>query len=470
MSTRIASHSADNVSPEEARNTLQLILNSKQFVNAHKRKKFLRVVCDFYLEGRANELNEYVLAYDVFGRDSTYNSASDPIVRVVAHEIRKKLEAYYQGDGAKDSIRLDIPAGSYQPLFYRHSVETDSGDLESAALATPSATPERKKASLALVTLSLALVVFATAAVLLLISNRELRREVAEARAPRDISTYGELWEPFLRDPVPPLVVLSNPTVPRLSNPSDRIGVDKNSIALSPEAVEALKGKTVTNPEIVMSNTGSTARTSGDSSTKVVVTQNQPRLILSANIYTGLGEAIGLSRLTDLFRTANRNILLKQSRTLSADDLKSHNVILLGGVWVNEWSAKLPGSEDFHFSTNGTIENRSPRPGEETAYIPQFDGDTGALMVDYGLITVRPNISDQNKVMVLAGVYSQGTEAAVEYLTNSGYLSQFNQRLRQLSDAGAPRFFQALLKVGVENGIPTTISVLALHEMRQSGP
>ena len=193
-----------------------------------------------------------------------------------------------------------------------------------------------------------------------------------------------------------------------------------------------------------------------------------PRLIVSTNVHTGMGEAIGLHYLTDFFRKSSRSILLKQSRTLSAEDLKKHNVIMLGGVWVNEWSGKLKRSEDFLFTDKGTIENRNPQPGEEREYIPEFDRRTGNLIVDYALITVKPNISDANQVMLLAGVYSQGTEAATEYVTNKTYLDQLNQRLGQLGEH--PRYFQALLKVGVEKGIPTTISILALHELRVADP
>jgi hypothetical protein len=205
---------------------------------------------------------------------------------------------------------------------------------------------------------------------------------------------------------------------------------------------------------------------------KVVVERNQtPRLILSTNVYTGMGEAIGLHYLTDFFRKARRSILLKQSRTLSAEDLKEHNVIMLGGVWVNEWSSKLTRNEDFVFTGKATVENRNPQPGEEREYIPQFDRRTGNLVVDYALITVKPNISVPNEVMLLAGVYSQGTEAATEYVTNKNYLDQLNQRLQQSNESGEPpRYFQALLKVGVENGIPTTISILALHELRFAEP
>jgi len=182
-----------------------------------------------------------------------------------------------------------------------------------------------------------------------------------------------------------------------------------------------------------------------------------------------VGEAIGLHYLTDLFRTAGRSIILKQSRTLSAEDLKNHNVIVLGGVWVNEWSGKLSETEDFIFTGNAIIKNRDPQPGEQPEYISQFDSRTGSLLVDYALITLKPNISDANAVMMLAGTYSQGTEAAAEFVTNRSYLNQLNQRLEQLRQQGQlPRYYQALLKVGVENGIPTTISILALHPLTQS--
>src|ERR1044071_7791706 len=123
MKTRMAEQTPSTVEPDDVRQALESILSSKHFVNAHKKKKFLRLICDFYLEGRAQELNEHILGYDVFGRDKNYNPSDDPIVRVFAYEIRKKLEAYYSHEGADDAIRLDIPPGSYQPVFSRHLLE-----------------------------------------------------------------------------------------------------------------------------------------------------------------------------------------------------------------------------------------------------------------------------------------------------------------------------------------------------------
>src|ERR1051325_585375 len=127
MKSFMAEPSPTAIEPDDVRQVLERISRSKHFVNAHKKKKFLRLICDFYLEGRAHELNEHILGYDVFGRDQSYNPSDDPIVRVFAYEIRKKLEMYYLQEGANDPIRLEIPAGSYQPVFTRQSVETTRG-------------------------------------------------------------------------------------------------------------------------------------------------------------------------------------------------------------------------------------------------------------------------------------------------------------------------------------------------------
>jgi uncharacterized membrane protein len=52
-------------------------------------------------------------------------------------------------------------------------------------------------------------------------------------------------------------------------------------------------------------------------------------------------------------------------------------------------------------------------------------------------------------------------------MTSKTYLNELNQRLQQAGGATGPlKYYQALLKVGVENGIPTTVILLSLHELR----
>jgi hypothetical protein len=57
---------------------------------------------------------EHDIAVDVFGRDSTFNSSEDAVVRVNVRSLRQRLDEYYRGPGALDSLRFDIPKGAYR--------------------------------------------------------------------------------------------------------------------------------------------------------------------------------------------------------------------------------------------------------------------------------------------------------------------------------------------------------------------
>ena len=118
---------------EEVRQLLERILCSRQFSNAPKKQKFLQLICEAYLDGRASELSEYSIGYEVFDRNETYDPALDSIVRVGAHEVRKKLERYYKSEGKNDEILLEIPAGSYIPIFTRLKQAPETTESTKAA-------------------------------------------------------------------------------------------------------------------------------------------------------------------------------------------------------------------------------------------------------------------------------------------------------------------------------------------------
>ncbi|HWW77849.1 MAG TPA: hypothetical protein VNZ44_20765, partial [Pyrinomonadaceae bacterium] len=367
-----------------------------------------------------------------------------------------------------DPVVIDLPKGHYHPVFVRAPEEGGGAASQSAAQtpnpphanghaaaiaqadAAPRAEGRRPPARGRTVTYLLAglVVLLAAAALTLYLSNRKQQQAAATEGADPTLSTDESraVWSQFADDPQPPLLVLSSPTVIRFINGADPEALSARAIALSPEQTRLLGSA----PEFKGQWAG------GES----------PRLIPSLGMYTGMGEAIGLHRLTDLFRTANKNILLKQSRQVSAADLKYRNVILLGSIYVNEWSRRLPSVEKFSYTFNATIENHDPQPGEEREYRPQFDPQTGELVTDYALVTVKPNVSGEHAVMTLAGIFSEGTEAATEFVTARNHLAALGQRLRQLGGAaGPPRYYQALLKVGVENGTPTTIELISLHAL-----
>jgi hypothetical protein len=459
------------VSSDEVLHALGRILSSKYFVHAPKKQRFLHLICDFYLKGRAPELNEYLIGRDVFDRDKDYQPSTDPIVRVGAHDIRKKLELYYHSEGIDDDIQLEIPIGCYEPVFVRrrpvrHStpaarvvraVQADSmptaaerGDA-SVITALPRVTAVWKRTATWAMGVAAALLITVFA---VLYMNLNLRQQVlAASTGTIPPAAYGHVWQQFLKSDQPTLLVLSNPRVFRFLNAGDGDAVVQRSVELTPkQATTLMEG---------LRNYFPTSRNPA----------NARLVAASLDTYTGLGEAVGVHYVTDLLVTARANVQVRRSRTISAEDLRHHNVILFGSVWANEWSGKFQVQEDFIFTDQATIENRNPLAGEETVYRSRFDEHTGLLSEDYALVTVKPNISEGNVIMVLAGLRSAGTEAAAEYVTSKSQLNDLNQRLKQAGgQSGPPKYYQALLKVGVENGIPTTVSLVNVHVLRGVGP
>ena len=114
------------ITADEIRAELQRILASGIFATADRMKRFLRFVVEETLAGRGDDLNESSLGIEVYDRDETFDPRVDSIVRVDAGRLRSKLREFYESEGASSRIRIEIPKGSYKPLF-KMSKKTDSG-------------------------------------------------------------------------------------------------------------------------------------------------------------------------------------------------------------------------------------------------------------------------------------------------------------------------------------------------------
>jgi len=96
---------------------LDRLLANPHFSNSRRFPSFLRFIVSEELEGRGDQLKERTLGVHVFGRDASYDTTSDPIVRVTAAEIRKRIAQYYQEADSPGELRISLPPGSYVPHF-----------------------------------------------------------------------------------------------------------------------------------------------------------------------------------------------------------------------------------------------------------------------------------------------------------------------------------------------------------------
>lgn len=115
------------------REQLSRLLGSSLFTHAERLGRFLKFVVDETLEGRADRLNQFAIAIDVFDRDESFDPTVDAIVRVEAGRLRSKLLEYYDELGSGDPIRIELPKRSYAATFQFRSATEASASLENAA-------------------------------------------------------------------------------------------------------------------------------------------------------------------------------------------------------------------------------------------------------------------------------------------------------------------------------------------------
>jgi hypothetical protein len=78
----------------------------------------LRYVVERTLNHERESLRERIIGIEVFGKRHDYDTSEDPVVRVRATDIRKRLAQYYQNAAhANTRVRIEIPSGSYVAVF-----------------------------------------------------------------------------------------------------------------------------------------------------------------------------------------------------------------------------------------------------------------------------------------------------------------------------------------------------------------
>src|SRR5260370_221587 len=94
------------------REHLGRVLASPHFRTSKRCSDFLSFVVDRTLKGHRLEIKERTIGAAVFGRPHDYETPADPIVRVKANEVRKRLAQYYGEAGAEELLQIQLPAGA----------------------------------------------------------------------------------------------------------------------------------------------------------------------------------------------------------------------------------------------------------------------------------------------------------------------------------------------------------------------
>jgi hypothetical protein len=417
------------ISRYEMRDQLGRILQSPHFSKARKKSRFLEFVCEQALLGNADKLNEYVIGVDIYERGADFNPQDDAIVRVQAHEIRKALKDYYSEDGRDDLWRIDLPAGAYVPIFTRLSETPPGAPGTKPAPILPRDAIWRNRLVLAL---SVACILLAG----LFVRERLAARHFGFQRSglPEAAAWF---WQPFLPPAEPPLVVIPVHPLLRAAHEGDSPATAATGHVIAKEELPEFRD-TIHFREL-----------------------KEFRFVANTTDFTAVGETLGLLNLFELFARAGQKVQLKAGRLVDFELIKRGNAVLLGGN--QSWSGRIfLYPEGFAFRA-GVISNKAPRAGEQSVYRPEFDPVTNSLRRDYALVLMLPNDQRDRRILLVYGIYTQGSQAAIEYITNTERLAELRQALVSLTPdhRTVPRFFQVLLTTTVENYVPGKVSLVS---------
>ena len=434
--TSVHTSVASSISLFEKREELRRVLESKYFANSPKKTRFLEFVSEQAFLGNGDKLNEYLIGVEVYDRGVDFNAQKDPIVRVQAHEIRRMLNKYYEEDGRGGLIRLDLPSGHYVPVFRRSTSDESAADPSALIEGPNGSAPKRPHLS---VTLVLGALCLALASLLILDSWKGARTAPPREQVTSLPDGLEWFWRPFLLPADAPLITIPN-------HPLLRAAHDGDSSQTLAEGHEIPKASL---PEF----------------RDTIHFRELKRFLFVPSLtdFTSVGETLGVVNLCKMFASVGQGCRVQPSRLVNFEEIKGDNAILLGGN--QSWSGRVfLNVQGFQFHS-GVILNRNPQPGEKEVYKPEFDPVTNQLRRDYAVVLMLPNERKEKRVLLIYGIYTQGSQAAIEYLTNPERMVELRKALLDLTPdhRTIPASFQVLLTTTVENSVPGKSSLVAIR-------
>ena len=219
------------------------ILQSKNLRLSEGQRRLLSYLADKSLAGEADDLKEYAIGVDVFGKPSSYDPRQESVVRMHVARLRQKLADYYRTEGSADPILVDLPKGSFKATFEPRPVSLDPPPAES-----PSRRSRVPETALA------ASLILAVAGIFWLMT-RPVRAERTNPETAEWTAELQQLWSPILNSNRPLVVCIASP-----ASASSGAGTASGAFLLgqflAPRKQHVLltRGDLLSMPEIMMDN------------------------------------------------------------------------------------------------------------------------------------------------------------------------------------------------------------------------
>lgn len=407
---------------------VERILLTVPFQKSTNLHALLSYLAEQSIHGKADALTERHIGTAVFGKAADYSPAEDSAVRVHVRQLRLRLHEYFAQEGRSETLRVDIPKGSYA-LEFHDPIPELGPRLGPAPVPRPEPVPASK------IGLKDVLLWLAVAAAVVCAAG--WYRTVRTAAYP------GEPW---------PLDAVIQP------NRQTRVVVSDSSLS-----VRLLGQHEITLNDYLQADYRK-------SLIPPHLPENLQRLVdyISDSQLASFADLTTIATLTKLAGPLNSQLVLTSARDLDRRDLEQGNLVFVGGPTSNPWVALFADKLNFQEveqSVGGRMYflNRNPLPGEEKQYVGLVS--TGSTGEDYATLSVLPGQIGQGNVMILQGLRQEGTEALSALLADAGDRDHLEKAVRQSTKSASP-YFEALVRSRAVAGAPVSVDVVAVRSIQ----
>lgn len=375
------------VSPEEIRAQLARILDCAAFRSSKRCRDFLSFVVEHTLDGKTDHLKERSIGVELFGRDADYDTHEDPIVRVKANEVRKRLALFYRDEGADAPFRIELPPGGYVATIVPN--EAHVAQPASRKWRLPSFGSFRRRAALAAGVLAVAAVAWWLGWVLSFQDGVE------------------RFWAPIIHQQKPVSIILGESNLYQLSR-----RIQDRFLASHPEYLTNLiPYHLVPTPDLDI---------------------RAEDIIPVPNLNVTVADAIAVSHLAVLLNKYRRQYRIAFGSTLTQPgSLGDHPAVVIG-AFSNSVNIQL--TRDLRFS----YRRETTPAGASWMIADRVTGKTWRLIgvfpkqetdTDYALVTRILRPGEGQPIIAFGGITQFGTQAAAEVLSDAAVLKTLDHQL-----------------------------------------
>ena len=400
----VPSTDAERAAVEEQ---LELLLQSTYFSSSKRLPDFLRFVVSQTLAGNAETLKERTIGIEVFHKKADYDTAAEPIVRVTAGEVRKRIAQYYQETGHTGQIRLVLPTGSYMPQFILPAVGKPSDPAaENAALAESIHESRHATQHLDIPSPSWKVLLSAMALVFLGFAIFFGARELMP-------SGFTQFWQPLFAAEHPILFCVS----------------DQNEYGT-----------------LVL-------RDADDPSKENILKDHLVAVIID--------DTIPLINIASLLQARGYQYTVKGAGSTTFSDLRQGPNVFIGG-YDNLWTLRLTKALRYHFGNDPQmnqfwIADRN-NPNNRAWMVDREQQMSTNNYVDYALVARFIDSDAGHVAVVAAGIGRGGTIATGEFLTEPKYLDDLARHAPRGWSGRNIELVLATQVIGGRSGPPSVVA------------